>query len=151
MYVPVKIEIAGYCVLRVLADEGELQRIAVFSEYRRQGVGRKLMEAMLAAAREEGASSVSLEVRESNVGAMRLYEEYGFCQEAVRKKCIYPGAGGRCSDHVEPQFVTGLLELRRKIYSNSHLKLQNPVYIMERNRTFLSVLRIMAGRRKRGS
>ena len=79
-------EIAGYCVLRVLADEGELQRIAVFSEYRRQGVGRKLMEAMLAAAREEGASSVSLEVRESNVGAMRLYEEYGFCQEAVRKK-----------------------------------------------------------------
>ena len=46
----------------------------------------KLMEAMLAAAREEGASSVSLEVRESNVGAMRLYEEYGFCQEAVRKK-----------------------------------------------------------------
>ena len=69
-------EIAGYCVLRVLADEGELQRIAVFSEYRRQGVGRKLMEAMLAAAREEGASSVSLEVR----------EEYGFCQEAVRKK-----------------------------------------------------------------
>ena len=48
-------EIAGYCVLRVLADEGELQRIAVFSEYRRQGVGRKLMEAMLAAAREEGA------------------------------------------------------------------------------------------------
>ena len=70
-------EIAGYCVLRVLADEGELQRIAVFSE---------LMEAMLAAAREEGASSVSLEVRESNVGAMRLYEEYGFCQEAVRKK-----------------------------------------------------------------
>lgn len=43
------------------------------------------MEAMLAAAREEGASSVSLEVRESNVGAMRLYEEYGFCQEAVRK------------------------------------------------------------------
>lgn len=79
-------EIAGYCVLRVLADEGELQRIAVFSEYRRQGVGRKLMEAMLAAAREEGASSVSLEIRESNVGAMRLYEEYGFCQEAVRKK-----------------------------------------------------------------
>ena len=56
-------EIAGYCVLRVLADEGELQRIAVFSEYRRQGVGRKLMEAMLAAAREDG-----------------------FCQEAVRKK-----------------------------------------------------------------
>ena len=34
-------EIAGYCVLRVLADEGELQRIAVFSEYRRQGVGQE--------------------------------------------------------------------------------------------------------------
>lgn len=79
-------EIAGYCVLRVLADEGELQRIAVFSEYRRQGIGRRLMEAMLTAAREKGASSVALEVRESNRGAIQLYEEYGFCQEAVRKK-----------------------------------------------------------------
>lgn len=58
----------------------------MFSEYRRQGIGRRLMEAMLTAAREKGASSVALEVRESNRGAIQLYEEYGFCQEAVRKK-----------------------------------------------------------------
>lgn len=61
---------------------------------------------------------------------MRLYEEYGFCQEAVLK--VLPGAGGRCSDHVEPPVVTGLLELRRKYTAIPHLKLQNPVYIPER-------------------
>lgn len=79
-------EIAGYCVLRVLADEGELQRIAVFSAYRREGIGRRLMEAVMTAAKERGAGSIALEVRESNTGAIHLYQEFGFCQEAVRKK-----------------------------------------------------------------
>ena len=79
-------KIAGYCVLRVLADEGELQRIAVFSAYRRQGAGRRLMEAMMTAAKERGACSIALEVRESNMGAISLYKEFGFRQEAVRRK-----------------------------------------------------------------
>ena len=37
----------GYCCLRLLAGEGEIQRIAVLPEYRRLGVGRKMMEAMV--------------------------------------------------------------------------------------------------------
>ena len=65
--------VAGYCALRVLADEGEIQRIAVLPSWRRHGIAKSLMEAM------------SLEVRESNTGARKLYENYGFIQEAVRK------------------------------------------------------------------
>ena len=76
----------GYCVLRILADEGEIQRIAVDPAFRRRGAGRKLMEAMAALGRMKGVREVALEVRESNEGARKLYESYGFKQEAVRKE-----------------------------------------------------------------
>ncbi|MGN0159483.1 MAG: ribosomal protein S18-alanine N-acetyltransferase [Brotaphodocola sp.] len=78
-------KILGYCNLRLLAGEGEVQRIAVLPQYRRLGLGRKMMDAMVGFARENRAESVSLEVRESNAAARRLYESYGFTAEAVRK------------------------------------------------------------------
>ncbi len=77
--------VLGYCVLRTLADEGEIQRIAVDPAFRRQGIARKLMESMAAVARMKGAREVALEVRESNVSARKLYESYGFRQEAGRR------------------------------------------------------------------
>lgn len=75
----------GYCVMRVLGDEGEIQRIAVEPAFRRQGIARKLMDAMVDLARGRGVREMALEVRESNIGARKLYESYGFMQEAVRR------------------------------------------------------------------
>lgn len=77
--------ILGYSVLRILAEEGEIQRIAVLPEARRQGIARKLMDAMVAYSRRRGVAAIALEVRESNEGAKKLYDSYGFTQEAVRK------------------------------------------------------------------
>lgn len=77
--------ILGYCNLRVLAGEGEVQRIAVLPRYRRLGLGRKMMDAMLTYASQSRVTAVSLEVRESNLPARRLYEAYGFTAEAVRR------------------------------------------------------------------
>lgn len=77
--------VTGYCALRVLADEGEIQRIAVLPSWRGYGIGKSLMEAMIQTSREKGAVQMSLEVRESNIGARKLYEKYGFMQEAVRR------------------------------------------------------------------
>ena len=78
-------KILGYCNLRVLAGEGEVQRIAVHPESRRLGLGRKMMDAMVEYAIREGAYAISLEVREGNLAARNLYESYGFAAEAVRK------------------------------------------------------------------
>ena len=78
-------KILGYCNLRVLAGEGEVQRIAVHPDSRRLGVGRKMMDAMVEYAIREGVYAISLEVRESNLAARKLYESYGFRGEAVRK------------------------------------------------------------------
>lgn len=77
--------ILGYCNLRYLAGEGEIQRIAVLPQYRRCGLARKMMDAMVDYARTRQASAISLEVRESNAPARSLYESYGFQAEAVRK------------------------------------------------------------------
>lgn len=78
-------QIQGYSVIRVLADEGEIQRIAVYPECRGQGIARKLMDAMVAFSRSRGVRAIALEVRESNVGARKLYESYGFKEEALRR------------------------------------------------------------------
>ena len=77
--------ILGYCCLRLLAGEGEIQRIAVLPECRRLGVGRKMMEAMVNDAMANQVHAISLEVRESNLAARKLYESFGFAAEAVRK------------------------------------------------------------------
>lgn len=77
--------ILGYCNLRILAGEGEVQRIAVLPRYRRLGVARKMMETMVTCARDGQVSAVSLEVRQSNLPARNLYESFGFRAEAVRK------------------------------------------------------------------
>ena len=56
-------KILGYCNLRVLAGEGEVQRIAVHPDSRRLGLGRKMMDAMVEYAIRERAYAISLEVR----------------------------------------------------------------------------------------
>lgn len=77
--------ILGYCNLRLLAGEGEVQRIAVLPDCRRMGLAREMMEVMVDYARENRAAAISLEVRASNLPARNLYEAYGFVEEAVRK------------------------------------------------------------------
>lgn len=78
-------QILAYCDLRILAGEGEIQRIAVLPGRRRLGLGRKMMDAMVESARAGGVSAISLEVRIGNLAARNLYEAYGFVAEAVRK------------------------------------------------------------------
>ncbi len=78
-------QVCGYAALRVLAGEGEIQRIAVFPEYRRMGIGRELMEAMVAFSCGQGAEDMTLEVRAGNTAAIGLYKSYGFAKEGLRK------------------------------------------------------------------
>ena len=76
---------AGYLNFRVIAGEGELMRVAVLPEQRGCGNAAGLMEEMMAAAETMGVSDITLEVRASNVPALKLYDRFGFKAEAVRK------------------------------------------------------------------
>jgi ribosomal protein S18 acetylase RimI-like enzyme len=55
-----------------------LWHLYVSREYRRRGIGRRLVETALAAAREAGAQTVWLETSNLNVPAVRAYERLGF-------------------------------------------------------------------------
>ena len=77
--------ICGYANLRVIAGEGEVERIAVHPDARGRGFGRELMERMVSFAREQGVSDMTLEVRASNEKAIHLYTSCGFGKEAVRR------------------------------------------------------------------
>lgn len=75
----------GYACLRVIAGEGEIQRIGVHPLWRGRGYGRKLMEQMVIFARECSVAEMTLEVRAGNKTAIKLYESCGFVREGVRR------------------------------------------------------------------
>jgi len=68
----------AYMLGRQLLDEGEILNLAVAPEWRRRGLGRKLLEASLRAFMDRGVTQVFLEVRESNRAAQRMYFARGF-------------------------------------------------------------------------
>jgi [ribosomal protein S18]-alanine N-acetyltransferase len=77
--------VIGYVCMMSLFEEAQIMDIAVAPEYRGRGIGRMLMEQAIVIAREKGAEQLVLEVRESNVAAITLYELFGFVRYFVRK------------------------------------------------------------------
>jgi ribosomal-protein-alanine N-acetyltransferase len=75
----------GYVVALVMADEAEIADVAVARAVRRRGVGRALLERMIADVMDEGVRSLYLEVRESNVAARALYDSLGFVPVGRRR------------------------------------------------------------------
>jgi len=71
-------EVVGYVFCREVAGESEILNLAVEPGLRRGGVGRQLLAAALDWLVLRGAQETFLEVRESNVAAIRLYEGAGF-------------------------------------------------------------------------
>ena len=72
------------------ARQGDIQTISVIEAARGRGVGRALMEALLAEAERRGAVEVFLEVRADNETAQRLYATLGFERIAVRPHYYQP-------------------------------------------------------------
>lgn len=77
--------IFGYIGMWLILDEGHITNIAVGKSFRGRGYGRLLLEEALARARDMGARAFTLEVRESNVPAIKLYSQTGFKVGGRRK------------------------------------------------------------------
>lgn len=75
----------AYLIGRLIAPEGEIYRIATSPEYRRRGIGYRLLDYSVKVARGMGLEALFLEVRESNLPAISLYESYGFKRCGVRR------------------------------------------------------------------
>jgi len=78
--------VAGYAAVMCILDEGNLVSIAVSEEYRNMGIARELLDIEYDMAHARGVTSINLEVRESNVPAITLYESEGFNKVGQRKE-----------------------------------------------------------------
>lgn len=78
--------LVGYCIFSCPNEDCELLRIAVTKKYRYKKIATRLMERMIEMCAEEGCENIFLEVRESNKGAIALYEHFGFEEISKRKR-----------------------------------------------------------------
>jgi len=84
---------AAFSLFRIIADEGELLLLGVTPDFRRQGIGQRLLDHFLSQAEEAGVSRVHLEVREGNP-AVVLYRHAGFTVAGRRPKYYRGRFGG---------------------------------------------------------
>ena len=77
-------EFAGYADIWTVLDEADLNSIAVIVDFRRKGIGDAIMLAMTEMLSANGVATINLEVRVSNMPAIKLYKKYGFNECGVR-------------------------------------------------------------------
>ena len=72
--------------MTLLGDEGDIDKVMVAEPFRGRGIGKALVEELLREGACRGAEAFTLEVRKSNLAAIRLYEQAGFVAEGVRPR-----------------------------------------------------------------
>ena len=95
----------GFVLARLAAGEGEILTVAVAKAYRRQGLGWRLMDAVLRKLHGQRAEALFLEVDETNAAAVALYRRLGF-REVGKRPRYYKSAEGES---------TGALVMRRNL------------------------------------
>lgn len=95
--------LVGYFLLMAVVDEGHLLNVAVAAPRQREGLGLYLLDKIAACARGLSMDSILLEVRPSNLRALKVYEQYGFT-EIGRRKAYYPAHNGQREDAIVMRF-----------------------------------------------
>jgi ribosomal-protein-alanine N-acetyltransferase len=75
----------GYCILYPAVDELHLLNITIDPLLRRNGIGSRVMQAIEGIATQQKMSRIILEVRPSNIPAVKLYERMGYAIIGVRR------------------------------------------------------------------
>ena len=78
-------QMVGVVGAKQVLDEAYISNISVLPEFRRMGIAKELMNALIMHLKQQNAAFVTLEVRDSNLGAIALYEKLGFELKGIRK------------------------------------------------------------------
>lgn len=78
--------IAGFAGIWMMADEAHITTFGVHPSWRRQGIGLRMMLALIEMSLQIGAARMTLEVRVSNVAAQALYRRFGFVMVGRRRR-----------------------------------------------------------------
>ena len=109
-------EIVAYGGIWVILEDSHITTIAVHPTFRGRGLGERMLVRLLDEAIARGASWITLEVRESNEVAQRLYRKYGFTNVSTRRAYY--------SDNNENAVVMWAGNLRGELYRNRLRKLR---------------------------
>ncbi|BAZ14241.1 ribosomal-protein-alanine acetyltransferase [Calothrix sp. NIES-4071] len=85
---PNSLDLSGMGCFWSILDEAHITILAVHPQYQNQGLGQALLFSLLKTAYEQGLERATLEVRPSNVGAITLYQKFGF-KTAGRRRRYY--------------------------------------------------------------
>jgi ribosomal-protein-alanine N-acetyltransferase len=77
--------LVGYLVISRYVDAWHVMNVAVAPEHRRQGIATALLDRLFEVTASDERRGYTLEVRVSNEGAIKLYEEMGFVARGVRR------------------------------------------------------------------
>jgi ribosomal-protein-alanine N-acetyltransferase len=78
-------KLVSFCLATLVLDEVNILSVVTHKEYRRQGYASCLLQEVIDLAKQQKIDSFFLEVRESNLAAVRLYEAFGFVKLTERK------------------------------------------------------------------
>ena len=78
--------VAGYVGSQTVMGESDMMNVAVAPEYRRQGIAEQLIIDLIRQLNDRNSKSLALEVRQSNLPAISLYEKLGFVQVGCRPR-----------------------------------------------------------------
>jgi ribosomal-protein-alanine N-acetyltransferase len=77
-------KIAGYIIYHIIIDEAEILNIVIDNKFKRQNLGKYLLEQTLNDISKQNVKTVFLEVGEKNIPAINLYLKFGFQQYNIR-------------------------------------------------------------------
>jgi ribosomal-protein-alanine N-acetyltransferase len=103
-------EVVAYGGIWVILEDSHITTLAVDPAYRQRRFGEVLLLRLIDEALERGASWMTLEVRESNAVAQRLYRKYGFTTVTMR--------AGYYSDDNESALIMWAGNLKSGLYGN---------------------------------
>lgn len=86
--------VVGFGIMSCGAGEAHVLNICVRPDLRCRGIGRRMLDYLLDRGYDAGMLEAFLEVRPSNVAAIRLYQSAGFEQVGIRRG-YYQAVGGR--------------------------------------------------------
>ena len=78
--------LVGYAGMMTVLDTADITNVAVLPAFRRRGLAKRFLTALLDEAKAKGVTRLQLEVRESNTAARTLYESLGFTVDGKRKR-----------------------------------------------------------------
>ena len=90
-------QLCAYWVAMSGVQEMHLLNLSVAPPWQHRGLGRRLLDELVATSRQAGARWLWLEVRASNERACAIYQRYGFAPVGTRR-AYYPAAAGRRED-----------------------------------------------------